>query len=123
MDRNRRFDKRPFTPVIAIAAITAFGFIVMFLWNALMPEIFKLPTINFWQSAGLLLLSRILIGGFGGGPGGRRRDFRGKRREMMHHMRERWEHMTPEQRERFRQSWKKRWDIDLEEEMSKPPQE
>jgi len=35
---------------------------VYFLWNALMPEIFGLPTINFWQAIGLSLLSASLFG-------------------------------------------------------------
>ncbi len=50
---------------LAIAAIVLFGFITMALWNALLPEIFNLPAINFWQAAGLLILARLF---FGGGP-------------------------------------------------------
>ena len=59
--------------------------------------LFGLHTIGFWQALGLLLLSRILFGGFGGhghGPGPSK-----KRRQME----ERWEQMTPEEREKFRQ--------------------
>lgn len=33
----------------------------MFLWNHLMPYIFSLPTLNFWQTAGLLLLIQLLF--------------------------------------------------------------
>ena len=81
--------------VIAAVAITAVGFVVMSLWNALMPELFGLHRLTFWQALGLLLLAKLLFGGFHrhSGGGGRWRK----------HMRERWEQMTPEERERFRQ--------------------
>ncbi len=81
--------------VFATLALTAAGFLVMGLWNVLMPGIFALRAISFWQALGLLLLSKILFGGFrpyrGGGPHWRRR------------MMERWEQMTPEEREKFKQ--------------------
>ncbi|MBN1520880.1 MAG: hypothetical protein JW923_12430 [Spirochaetales bacterium] len=38
-----------------------FGWVVMLLWNWLMPEIFKLPTISYWQAWGLVVLAHILI--------------------------------------------------------------
>jgi hypothetical protein len=71
------------------------GYIVMRLWNWLTPALFGWHAITFWQAFGLLALCRILFGGFGlhGGPGSR---IRGR-------MRDRWEHMSPEERERFRQ--------------------
>lgn len=37
------------------------GLIVMWLWNALMPAVFDLPELTFIQSAGILLLSKILF--------------------------------------------------------------
>ena len=42
-----------------------FGVVVMHLWNWLMPEIFGLTTINFWHAVGLVILARLLMGGFG----------------------------------------------------------
>jgi hypothetical protein len=48
--------------LLAFAAVIA---VVMLLWNALLPEIFGIASINYWQSAGLLILSRLLFGGFG----------------------------------------------------------
>jgi hypothetical protein len=57
--------------ILGIIGITAlvilFGFVLMWLWNALMPDIFGLPEITYWQAMGLCLLSKILFGGFGGG--------------------------------------------------------
>ena len=53
---------------VALAA-TVFSFVVMWLWNWLMPVIFGLHAISFWQALGLLVLSKILFSGFRGRPG------------------------------------------------------
>ncbi|MGD8781373.1 MAG: hypothetical protein PVH88_20710 [Ignavibacteria bacterium] len=62
---------------LALAAIFAliFGYFVMHLWNWLMPEIFKLPTINYWQAVGLALLTRLLFGTLGGHEDSRKDKF------------------------------------------------
>lgn len=82
-----------FIPAFVIAFLGLFGGCVMLLWNWLMPDLFGLPEISFWQAAGLLLLCKILFGGFGGGHHG----------HGCHHgsnkLRERWENMTPEERQ------------------------
>lgn len=39
------------------------GFPLMFLWNVLMPELFGLKTIGFWQAVGLNVLCSILFKG------------------------------------------------------------
>ena len=75
-------------------AVVAVSFLVMSLWNVLMPSIFAVRAISFWQALGLLVLSKLLFGGFRPHSGGRR-----WRRRMM----ERWEQMTPEEREKFKQ--------------------
>jgi uncharacterized membrane protein len=80
------------------------GEVVMLLWNWLLPALFGWRQITFWQALGLLALCRILFGGFGLGGGGHRSNSRQRRR-----MAERWEHMTPEERERFRQGVRGRW--------------
>ena len=49
--------------VIGLAIATLLSFIVMQLWNHLLPEIAGVRTINFWQALGLLILSKILFGG------------------------------------------------------------
>ena len=54
--------------IIGIAALAIlFGFVLMWLWNALMPELFGLTTLTYWQAVGLFILSKILLGGIGGG--------------------------------------------------------
>ena len=47
-----------------------FGYFVMILWNLLMPDIFGLKEINFWQGAGLVIFSRLLLGTRGYGTHG-----------------------------------------------------
>ncbi len=44
-----------------------FGFVIMWLWNWLMPEIFGLTTLTFWQAVGLIIFAKLIFGGFGGG--------------------------------------------------------
>jgi hypothetical protein len=58
---NKIFRFRIAGMLIALAMVAVFGVGVMFLWNALLPGIFGLPFINYWQAAGLLLLARILL--------------------------------------------------------------
>lgn len=57
---------------LALAALfaLAFGWIVKLLWNALMPALFGLTEITYWQAVGLAILARLLIGGVGGGNKG-----------------------------------------------------
>jgi hypothetical protein len=84
----------------ALVAIAAFSFVVMSLWNALVPVLFHGPSLNFWQAAGLLILSRILVGGLRG------RGWHGHWRERM--WRERWANMTPEERARMQERFRAR---------------
>ncbi|WP_216726829.1 hypothetical protein [Hymenobacter siberiensis] len=85
--------------------VTVVGFATQALWNWLMPALFRLPAITLGQTYGLLLLSRILFGGFRGGqPGGWAR----KRREWKQRMAGRMEHLSPEAREKFRQQMQSR---------------
>jgi hypothetical protein len=85
------------------------GEVVRLLWNWLLPPLFDWRPITFWQALGLLALCRILFGGFGG-HGGYRSTFRRRMTERMaERMAERCEHMTPEERERFRQGMRGRW--------------
>ena len=58
--------------VLGIAAVFGFTLVVMLLWNALVPELFKGPELGYWQTLGLLVLSKILFSGIGGGGKGER---------------------------------------------------
>jgi hypothetical protein len=46
---------------ILILVVMIMGYPLMLLWNWVMPSIFNLPQISFWQAVGLNLLSAILI--------------------------------------------------------------
>jgi hypothetical protein len=93
---KRRIPKWVFVaaPLGFAAFITLGGWAVMLLWNWLAPALFGLRQVNFWQALGLLALCRILFGGLGGGH------YRPNRRRRM---RDRFEEMTPEERDRFRE--------------------
>jgi hypothetical protein len=87
--------------ILAMLALVALGGeVVLQLWNWLLPPLFGLRQITFWQALGILVLCRILFGRLGG-PGFYRRGFRRR-------IAERWEQMTPEERERFRQGMRGR---------------
>jgi hypothetical protein len=60
--------------VIGIAGLAIlFGFIIMWLWNWLMPEIFGLTTLTYWQAVGIFILLKILLGGMGGHSGSKKK--------------------------------------------------
>jgi len=56
--------------ILGAAACFLFGLVIMWLWNWLMPMIFNLPVLNYWQSVGILALASILFGRLGGRSGG-----------------------------------------------------
>ena len=77
----------------AVVCVAALGAAVMLLWNWVVPPIFPAATeIGFWRALGLLVLCRILFGGFRGN-----RHWHEKKRRMQ----ARWQGMTPEERERM----------------------
>jgi hypothetical protein len=81
-------------PPVFLLFIAAGGEVVKQLWNWLLPPLFGWRQITFWQALGLLALCRILFGGFG---------LHGSSHSnVRRRMAERWEQMTPEERERFR---------------------
>ena len=84
----------------AVVVTLLLGFVVKGLWNWLTPTLFGWHLITFWQAIGILILSKILFGGIRGGRGGRMR--------WRSRMKERWEHMTPEEREKFREGMRGR---------------
>ena len=89
--------------VFAAVFITVFSYVVMLLWNAILPQVLHVSTINFTQALGIMVLSKILFGGFhhGGWRGGRYGQWK-------QGMRARWQNMSVEEREKFKQEWKAR---------------
>ena len=90
-----------FIPLAVAAFLSLAGFVVMSLWNALIPVIFHLGVITFWQAIGIFILSKILFGFGKGGPRG------GGGPWMRHRMAERFKNMTPEEREKFKEKLQK----------------
>jgi hypothetical protein len=100
--------------VAKIVMMVVIGFFIMFgivfgtmkLWNWLIPELFNGPFINFWQTLGLLILSKIFLWSAGckcrsshsnhGGP-------------WKYYWKEKWGKMTAEDREKFKQKMKDKW--------------
>jgi hypothetical protein len=89
-------------PPMLVIFIAIGGEVVQHLWNWLLPALFGWQQITFWQAIGLLALCRILFGGGGFGGGGWNRS--NYRRRMA----ERWEKMTPEEREKLGQGLRPR---------------
>jgi hypothetical protein len=91
--------------MMAVAGIS-FLFVMIvatqYLWNWLVPELFAGPVITFWQTAGLLVLSKIFLWTFGrrgshtGGP-------------WKYYWKEKWADMSPEERDRLKQKMKEKW--------------
>ena len=89
--------------IFAMIVIAGFGQAVLQLWNLLVPSIFGLPMISFWQAVGLMSLSWILFGGLG--------MFRGRpfyASQWQHRMGQSWEQMPAEEREKFREGLRSR---------------
>ena len=81
------------------------GLVTQFLWNFIMPDIFGLPVINFWQGIAMFLLAKLIFG-FGGGRGkwSGYRNHQWKREWV-----EKYSKLSPEDRERFKQKMKDKW--------------
>lgn len=88
-------------PVLFIAAALLLGWVVMSLWNAILPEVLGVNTLNFQQALGLFVLCRILFGGFRGGGRRHRRPPFGQEGKP-------WMGMNEEERAQFKASWKER---------------
>ena len=100
-NRNKFFIAIPF---IIIAAILLISFIVMQLWNAILPAVLNVHAITYWQAVGILVLSKILFGSFRRG-GFSAHDKSGHRALRW---RQKWMNMNDEERAKFREEWKKR---------------
>lgn len=110
---NRRFrnngkKKFGFIFLAIIALIFLLVWLVQWLWNLLLPEIIGVKSITYWQAFGILVLSKILFGGFKFNKHNRKFDFRNP--SFRENMRERMSNLSDEDKERFREEWKKRFD-------------
>lgn len=94
-----------FIPLFLLIIAIMLGALVMLLWNWLMPDIFGLPALSFWQAVGLLVLCKVLLGGLGmgGHHHGHHHHQHGRCgcNDGQNKLRERWEQMSPEERQRI----------------------
>jgi Ca2+/H+ antiporter, TMEM165/GDT1 family len=90
-------------PLGVLAFLALFTFAVFALWNGVLTDVLPVKAISYWQALGILVLAKILFGGFPHRRGGPCGHFR----ERM--MSKRWESATPEQREQMREEMRRRF--------------
>ena len=101
---NTHFNKRKKIGIFLffLAALFLLPYIVMLLWNNILPAVIGVKTITYLQAIGIFILSKILFGGF---------NFGGKHRHhkmMKEHFQEKFMNMSNEERETFKQKWRER---------------
>ena len=101
--RNHPGRRRFFFPFAILLALLAFSFAVYWLWNHVLVPVVAVRPVTFWQAMGLLILSRILLGGFKFGPPRGESSFGNGPA-----WREKWRQMSEEDRAKFKNEWRKR---------------
>ena len=104
--RPPRAAKFLFFLVFVALALFLVGNIIMYLWNEILADATGVRTLNFWEALGLLLLSRILVGGLR--FGGSKKPWSGPRSRFKSHWREKWMDMSEEDRAAFKAKWRER---------------
>jgi len=98
--KNNWKKRIPLFILIGIAAVFAFSGIVMLLWNAILPAVIHVTAITFWQAMGILVLSKILFGGFRKRGG----HWHGNPRRAMY-MWMKWKDMTDEEKAKYKEAY------------------
>ncbi len=94
-------------PLFGLAFVLVGSLVVMLLWNAIIPDVIPgVHALRYIQAMGLLVLSKILFGGFRGGPPHRK--FGGWGNYEGSPVREKWMNMSEEEREKFKSEWRNR---------------
>jgi apolipoprotein N-acyltransferase len=98
-------NERRFTPLkvvllvfVFVAVVSALSWLVMFLWNAILTDVTGVKPLSFWQAAGLLLLAKILFGGW-------RRRSSPRREAVRSHWKSKWMAMSREERQEAKSRW------------------
>jgi len=89
-----------------LPALLVFTFLVYWLWNNVLVAVVPVKPVTYWQAMGLLILSRILLGGFKFGGPGRQPPFNGPGGGIP--WREKWRQMSEEERAKFKNEWRRR---------------
>jgi hypothetical protein len=85
--------------IFCIAVFLLLSIAVMFLWNAILPQVTQLNKITYWQALGLMILCRVLFGRF---------NFGDKGRNSKHFLKEKLMGMNENDRASFKEEWRKR---------------
>lgn len=86
-------------PLAVLAFLGVFTLAVYELWNGVLVDVVPVKAITFWQALGLLVLAKILFGGFPHRCGSLRDHFMAKR----------WAAASPEEREKMREEMRRRF--------------
>jgi len=97
-----------FIPAAIAAAVFIFGSAVMLLWNWILPVVLGVKMITFWQAIGILVLSKILFGGF--------RQHHCHHGYHGHYWSGKWMNLNTEEREKMRSEWRERCTPHLKQE-------
>ena len=99
---------------MAILFVAIMSWVVMSLWNWLMPYLFAAKLITYGQALGILILCKILFGGIKGSWRGRNCNYHGDWKQKME---SRMSGMSEEEREKFKQQFytkcNKKWNCDM----------
>ena len=82
--------------VMGLVGLALFTYVVQLLWNWLVPELFNGPELNYWQTLGIMILSKILFTGVMG---------HGKRPPHPREKNDWWSHGSTEHREYWRKKF------------------
>lgn len=114
--KNKSIGKSILMGMAFIAILALVSAIVMLLWNAIIPSVIGWSTVTYWQSVGILILSRILFGKFG--RPGKHHHKCCKKGDKYGHIHEKMHNMSPEERREYIRSQmsrhKKYWCNDTE---------
>jgi hypothetical protein len=91
--------------VCGVIFVALIGFITMWLWNWLVPDLFNGPAITYWQALGLLVLTKILFWGFGG----KQHHYNDKDHAWKSRFTNKFANMTPDEREAMKRKMKEKW--------------
>lgn len=91
-------------PLGVVGFVALFSGIVYALWNGVLVEVVPVKAVTYWQALGLLVLAKILFGGF---PG--RRGHCGGPPWRQRMLAKHWESLSPEQREKMREKMSHRY--------------
>ncbi len=107
MFKNSRYSSKRFNPIkifffigVFIAFLIGMSWLVMFLWNTILVDAAGVKPLNFWKAAGLLLLAKILLGGF-------KRPKRPWNNSNPRYWKDKWLEMNSEEREQVKSRWQK----------------